>query len=150
MIKQRSLLTVILLSIVTCGIYGIVFWYSYSDDMNKVCNGDGKQTQNYLIVFLLSMVTCGIYGFIWFYGVANRLRDNAPRYGTSFAEDGSTVLLWMILGSFLCGIGQFYAWYILIKNMNDLGNRYNQYYYGGQNQYQQPPYQQPPYNNNQF
>jgi hypothetical protein len=65
MIKRRSLLTLILLSFITCGIYGIVFWYNYSDDMNKVCNGDGKQTQNYLIVFLLSFITCGIYPIVW-------------------------------------------------------------------------------------
>jgi hypothetical protein len=56
MIQRRSLLTLILLSIITCGIYGIIFWYNYSDDMNKVCNGDGKLTQNYItgtkIIFL--------------------------------------------------------------------------------------------------
>ena len=134
MIKQRSLLTMLLLSFITCGIYGIIFWYSYSDDMNKVCNGDGKQTQNYLIVILLSIVTCGIYYWIWMYGVGNRLQENAPRYGMTFSENGSTVLLWMIFVSFLCFIGSFYAMYILIKNMNFLADRYNQQFYGGQYQ----------------
>ena len=81
MIQRRSFLTYILLSIITCGIYSIFFWYSYSDDMNKVCNGDGKETQNYLIVFLLSLVTCGIYYYIWVYGVGNRyVIINSTRY----------------------------------------------------------------------
>ncbi len=134
MIKQRSLLTLILLTIVTCGIYGIIFWYSYSEDMNKVCNGDGKQTQNYIVVILLSFVTCGIYSWVWFYGVGNRLQENAPRYGLRFSENGTTVLLWMLFGSLLCFFGAFYAQYLLIKNMNSMADRYNQQYFGGQYQ----------------
>ncbi|TAH64788.1 MAG: DUF4234 domain-containing protein [Anaerolineaceae bacterium] len=130
MIKHRSLLTLILLSIITLGIYNIIFWYSYSDDMNRICQGDGKVTNNYIIVLLLSFITCGIYYWIWMYGLGNRLNENAPRYGTSFQENGSTILLWMIVGSLLCGIGSFVAIYILIKNMNELGDRYNQTYYG--------------------
>jgi hypothetical protein len=136
MIKRRSLLTLVLLSIITCGIYGIIFWYNYSDDMNKVCNGDGKQTQNYIIVILLGFITCGIYPIIWFYGIGNRLQENAPRYGVNFTENGTTILMWEIFGSLICGIGPFIAMYILIKNMNILADRYNQYYYGG-GQYQQ-------------
>lgn len=148
MIKQRSLLTLILLSIITCGIYSIIFWYNYSDDMNKVCQGDGKETKNFIIVLLLSFITFGIYYWVWVYGVGNRLSENAPRYGTSFSENGSTILLWMIVGSLVCGIGSFVAMYILIKNMNELGSRYNQMFYGN-NSYQQNTYnnQQPPYNN---
>jgi heme/copper-type cytochrome/quinol oxidase subunit 2 len=145
MIKRRSLLTLVLLSIITCGIYGIIFWYSYSDDMNRICKGDGKDTKNYIIVILLSFITCGIYYWVWLYGVGNRLSENAPRYGTNFQENGTTILLWMIVGSMLCGIGSFVAMHIMIKNMNELGDRYNQMFYGN-NAYQQNN-QQPPYNN---
>lgn len=147
MIKQRSLLAYILLNIITCGIYGIIFWYFYADDMNKVCYGDGKETQNYIIVILLSLVTCGIYSFIWFYGVGNRLSENGPRYGVTFSENGSTVLLWLIFGALICFIGPFIAASILINNMNTLADRYNQQNYGG-GQYGQPNNnQQPPYMN---
>lgn len=145
MIKHRSLLTLILLSIITCGIYGIIFWYSYSDDMNRICQGDGKETKNYIIVILLSFITCGIYYWVWLYGVGNRLSENAPRYGTNFQENGTTILLWMIIGSMLCGIGSFVAMHIMIKNINELGDRYNQMFYGN-NAYQQNN-QQPPFNN---
>jgi len=115
----------LLLSIVTCGIYSIWFWYKYSEDMNIVCNGDGKTTQNYIIVLLLSIVTCGIYQFFWFYGLGNRLQENSGRYGVAMSENGSTVLMWMIFGSLLCGIGTFFAFHILIKNMNILAARYS-------------------------
>lgn len=130
MIKRRSLLTLILLSLITCGIYGIIFWYNYADDMNRVCEGDGKDTKNYIIVLILSFITFGIYYWIWLYGVGNRLAENGPRYGANITDNGSTVLLWMIVGSMLCGIGTFVGMHILIKNMNDLGERYNQMFYG--------------------
>ena len=125
MIRNRSFIIYVLLNIITLGIYGIIFWYQYTDDLNTVCYGDGKKTTNYLIVILLSIITCGIYYWIWLYGVGNRLQENAPRYGTSFNENGTTVLLWMILGAFLCFFGYYYAQYILIKNLNILGDRYN-------------------------
>lgn len=134
MISRRSLVTYILLSIITCGIYSIIFWYNYADDMNKVCEGDGKVTQNFIIVLLLSFVTCGIYYWIWLYGVGNRLSENAPRYGAYFQENGTTILLWMLIGSLVCGIGSFVATYLLIKNMNELGNRYNQQRFGNYQQ----------------
>ena len=35
-----------------------------------------------------------------------------------FPENGTTVLMWCIFGAFLCGIGQFVAMHILIKNSN--------------------------------
>ena len=134
MIKHRDFVIYIVLSIITCGIYGIIFWYSYSDDMNKVCNGDGDETKNYLIVILLSIITCGIYYWIWNYRVGNRLSANAPRYGLRFNEDGTTILLWMLIGSLLCGLGAIYAQYLMVRNMNSLADAYNNGFYNGQNQ----------------
>ncbi|MCL2003598.1 MAG: DUF4234 domain-containing protein [Oscillospiraceae bacterium] len=124
-IQQRNLLTLILLSFITCGIYAIWFWYKFSEDMNRVCEGDGDTTMNYVLAFLLSIVTCGFFTFYWFYGVGNRLSHNAPRYGLNMPENGTSVLMWMIFGSLLCGLGSFIAWHILIRNMNSVAERYN-------------------------
>lgn len=157
MIKQRSLLTYILLSIVTCGIYSIYFWYKFAEDTNITCQGDGEETTNYIVCWLLGMVTCGIYPLYWYYKLGNRLQRNAPRYGLAFQESGTTILLWYILGSFII-VGPFIAFYFLMKNLNAIGERYNslsmQYqqpqvnvnvYTDGQAQQQYPPQGQPPY-----
>ncbi|HEY5561480.1 MAG TPA: DUF4234 domain-containing protein [Clostridiaceae bacterium] len=64
MIKQRSLTTLILLSIITCGIYSIYFWYTYNEDINLVCADDNDPNPNYIVVILLSAITCSIYGII--------------------------------------------------------------------------------------
>ena len=126
MIKQRSLLAFIVLSIVTCGIYPIFFFYSWTNDVNLVCAGDGEDSLNYIVVLILSFVTCGIYGIYWIYKQANRLAKNGPRYGVVIVENGGTVLMWYLVGSLVCGLGSFVGLHILIKNLNTLANIYNQ------------------------
>lgn len=122
---DRSLLAYILLSLVTCGIYSWYFLYTIARDVNIACAGDGKQTAGLLKLILLSILTCGIYSWFWYYSLGNRLAENAPRYGLRFQENGTTILLWMLLGSMLCGVGFFIAWHILIKNVNTICGAYN-------------------------
>ena len=41
--EDRSLVTYILLSLVTCGIYGYYFIYKLAEEVNIACEGDGEQ-----------------------------------------------------------------------------------------------------------
>lgn len=122
---DRSLVAYILLNFITCGIYGWYFLYALARDVNAVCAGDGKSTAGLVKLILLSFITCGIYSFFWYYNLGNRLAANAPRYGLNFQENGTTILLWLVLGSMLCGIGPFIAMHIIIKNTNTLCGAYN-------------------------
>jgi len=122
---NRGLGKYILFTILTCGIYGYWFTYKIAADVNTICDGDGKNTGGLLKFILLSIITLGIYSWFWYYNIGNRLAENAPKYNLSFSENGTSVLLWMILGSFLCGIGPFVAMHILIKNTNALAFAYN-------------------------
>ena len=125
---DRGLLSYILLSIITCGIYSYYFIYKMAHDVNIACEGDGEQTSGLVAFILLSIITCGIYSWVWYYKLGNRLAANAPRYGMSFQENGTTVLLWFVFGALLCGIGPFIAMNILIKNSNRICNAYNRKY----------------------
>jgi drug/metabolite transporter (DMT)-like permease len=125
MIKKRSFGMYLLLTIITCGIYGIYFWYQYTEDFNRICEGEGKASPNYIIVILLSMITCGIYAYVWYYSLQDRMQRVGNKNGVFISENGTTVLLWFLLGGFLCGIGPFVAMHILIKNMNLLAEDYN-------------------------
>lgn len=122
---DRGLLGYILLSIVTCGIYSYYFIYTIARDVNVACEGDGQSTGGLLKFILLSIVTCGIYSFWWEYSLGNRLAMNAPRYGMSFTENGTSVLMWLLFGVLLCGIGPYIAMNILIKNTNSICMAYN-------------------------
>jgi len=122
---DRSLLAYILLTIITCGIYGYYFVYTMARDVNVACEGDGEQTSGLLVFILLSFITCGLYAYYWYYKLGNRLCANAPRYGMAFQENGTTILLWCIVGMVACGIGPFVGMYILIKNTNAICAAYN-------------------------
>ena len=118
--EDRSIWMYLLLSFVTCGLYSFYFVYKLIEDVNIAMAGDGEETPGIVKYLLLSIITCGIYGFYWQYCLGNRLANNAPRYGMNFQENGTTVLLWDVLGSLACGVGPFIAWYIIIKNTNNL------------------------------
>ena len=122
---SRSLLTWIVLTFLTCGIYSWYFIYTLANDMNRICQGDNEETPGLLVFILLSIVTCGFYSYWWYYKIGNRMQANAPRYGLMFQENGTTILLWMIVGLLLCGLGPFVAMFIIIKNSNALAAAYN-------------------------
>ena len=128
--SNRSLLMYILLSILTLGIYHLYFIYSIARDINEMCEGDGDHTAGLIVFTILNFVTCGIYSFIWMYKLGNRLQINADDYKDYFPENGTTILLWLILGNLICGIGSFIALHIIIKNTNQLARHYNNKYSG--------------------
>ena len=123
---NRSFWVYLLLSIVTCGLYSIYFWYVYVEDLNTIFYGDGEDSPNYIIVLLLSWVTCGIYGVYWRYKQANRMyRESYDRYGVMIEENGSAILLWTLLGDLTGGICQGVADYFMIQNLNKTALVYN-------------------------
>ena len=122
---DRNLLILILLSLITCGIYTYYFIYTLARDINIACDGDGEETPGLVAFILLGMITCGIYCFYWYYKVGNRLYNNAPRYGMTFEENGTTILLWMVIGALLCGVGVYVGLYFIIKNTNAICEGYN-------------------------
>ena len=50
----------IVLTIVTCGIYGLYWMYCIHRDVQEVCNYPMQTESGMVLVFTL--VTCGIYG----------------------------------------------------------------------------------------
>lgn len=97
---DRGLLGYIVLSILTCGIYSYYFIYTVARDVNTACAGDGKSTGGLVQFILLSILTCGIYSWWWQYSLGNRLAANAPRYGLSFTENGTTFFIMAFLWLF--------------------------------------------------
>ena len=122
---DRGVIGWLLLSIVTCGIYSYYFLYCLARDINVMCQDDGDSTPGLAAFILLSFVTCGFYALYWYYKIGNRLQANAPRYGLMFQENGTTVLMWQIVGALLCGLGPIFAMNIIIKNTKAMATAYN-------------------------
>ena len=125
---DRNLITVILFSLITAGIYGLYFIHQTAHDINIACKEDGKETSGALGFTILSLITGGLYSIIWSFNINNRLYRNAYRYNLTFKENGTTVVLWYVFGSLLFFVGPFVALYILIKNLNKICIEYNEKY----------------------
>lgn len=98
MIKERNIVTAIILSIITCGIYGIYWFIVLTDDAAKV-NEDPNFTG--VKAFLFTIITCGIYGIYWYYKMGKEMYEANQKKGIA-ASDNS--LLYVILGIFGLGI----------------------------------------------
>lgn len=122
---NRGLFKYIIFTILTFGIYSIFFIHSLAKDVNEMCKEDNDKVGGIFAYMILTVLTCGIYPIYWEYKIANRLQANGYRYGVIFSESGTNILLWTLLGIFICGIGPFIAMNIIIKNTNRLAQAYN-------------------------
>ena len=68
--RQRSIPICIILSLITCGIYGIYWFICATDDANQVSNT--YQTSGGM-AFIFSLITCGIYGIYWAYKMGEKV-----------------------------------------------------------------------------
>lgn len=125
---DRSLVLYIVLSIITCGIYGIVVMSSISTDINIIASRyDGKKTMHYcLVVFLLSWLTCGIFPLVWYHMLSERIGNELRRRNIPDDFGAGTFWLWYVLGSLII-VGPFIYMYGLLKAMNELSASYNMY-----------------------
>ena len=124
---NRGLVKCILLSIITFGIYGLVFYSKISTDINLIASRhDGKKTMHYcLLTFIVAPITLGIGGIVWCHRISARIGNELTRRGIAYGFGAETFWLWNVLGSFLFGIGPFVYLHKLCKAMNLLSADYN-------------------------
>lgn len=94
-IKSRNIATCIILSIVTCGIYGIYWFISMVNDINEVSENNGPSGG---VVFLLSLVTCSIYLWYWMYKAGANI--NAAQKMRGMDGDSNSGIVYLILSIF--------------------------------------------------
>lgn len=106
MIKERNIVTCIILSIVTCGIYGLYWFITLTDDASRA-NDDPSFTG--VKAFLLTLVTCGIYSFYWNYKIGKEMYEANQKRGIQTSDNS---VLYLILGLF----GLSIVTYCLVQN----------------------------------
>lgn len=95
MVQQKNIVTCIILSIVTCGIYGIIWFININDDLNTL-TGDYKTSGG--MAFLLTLVTCGIYGLYWMYNQGQKIDSVKASRGIPSSNSGILYLILSLLG----------------------------------------------------
>ena len=123
---NRSLVKLILLSIITLGIYSIVFFSGISGDINTIANRyDGKKTMHYaLLLFIVGPITAGIAYFVWFHKISNRIGNELKRRSLPYSFSASSFWLWNVLGMFIV-VGPFVYAHKLCKASNMIAEHYN-------------------------
>lgn len=99
MIQRRSIAMCIILSLVTCGIYGIYWFIVLTDDANTLLpDNKGLNNTSGGVAFLLSLVTCGIYGLYWAYKQGEKIDEAKTARGIMSSNSGIIYLLLTIFG----------------------------------------------------
>ncbi len=106
-IKKREIVTCIILSIITCGIYGLYWYFCLVNDLNTAVPQPGDQGAG--MVLLLSIITCGIYSWFWLYKAGEKSEKIKAMVGEA---PGSSSILYLLLAIFSLGI----VVYCLIQN----------------------------------
>ncbi|MDE5772045.1 MAG: DUF4234 domain-containing protein [Ruminococcus sp.] len=123
---SRDLLKVILLSLITFGIYGIIFYSGLSKDVNAIASRyDGRKTMHYcLMCFVVAPLTLGIGLLVWCHNISDRIGNELKRRGIDYSFNAGTFWLWYVLGAIVI-VGPFVYLHKMCVAMNKLSENYN-------------------------
>lgn len=93
--QRRDPAIVLLLSIVTCGIYYFFWLYSVSQEMQDFLNEPDTSPG---VEVLLCIVTCGLYIFYWDYKTAQKIARMQERVGLRVVDNGVLYIILNLLG----------------------------------------------------
>lgn len=97
--NQRNIAVSIILTIVTCGIYGLYWFIVLTDEVRS-------RSENYSmpsggVCFLLGLITCGIYYIYWAYMIGKNISSAKEKKGL---QSDDNAVLYLILQLFGFGI----------------------------------------------
>ena len=95
-LEYRDIAIAIILSIVTCGIYGIFWIISLTNDANKVADRPTDTSGG--MVILLTIITCGIYGIYWNYKMGQKIYEAGQRYNKQINDNSVLYLVLSLFG----------------------------------------------------
>ena len=110
MIQQRNIAVCIILSIVTCGIYGLYWLVCLTNDTNPAAGTEGTSGG---MVLLLTIVTRNIYSLYWGYKQGEKIDMAKQKKGMPSSNSNVLYLL-------LCLFVPVVAWALMQNELNNL------------------------------
>lgn len=95
LITKRDIVVAIILTFVTCGIYGIYWFIVMTDDVNSL--SDEKMASGGT-AFLYSILTCGIYALYWNYKIGQKMAEAGKKYNKPINDNSVLYLVLSIFG----------------------------------------------------
>lgn len=120
-IQERSIATNVILSLVTCGIYGIYWFITLTNDTKMVSSDMEFSGGKY---FLLNLITCGIFGIYWAYKLGKNINNAKMSLGLP-TEDLPTLYLILMALNYFTGITGFVTYCLAQNELNEIAKRIN-------------------------
>lgn len=94
--QQRSIPMYIILSIVTCGLFGLYWFIVLTDETNEVTGQ--TQLASGPMALILTIITCNIYGWYWAYKMGEKVDMIKAQNGQSSSNSGILFIILQALG----------------------------------------------------
>ena len=91
----RSPVVVLLLSVLTCGLYYFYFMYVVTEEVNRYT---GRNEQSPLGDVVLTIVTCGLWDILWDYKIGKRMADMTRMAGITVTDNAIFYLILDLVG----------------------------------------------------
>lgn len=101
-VTNRNVAIAVILSLVTCGIYGLFWMASINDDANLV--SDETNDTSGILAVILTIITCGIYGIYWNYKMGQKLYGAGTKNNVTISDNSLVYLIMALLGVFVPGL----------------------------------------------
>ncbi len=95
MIQQRSVGVCIVLTIITCGIYGLYWFVCLTEDANTASRTFGTSGG---MALLFTILSCGIYGLYWAYKQGEKIDFAKQERGIMSSNSGILYLILSVIG----------------------------------------------------
>lgn len=115
--QQKNIAVCIILSIVTCGIYGIIWFIDMVNNLNEASGNQNANSGG--TVFLFGILTCGIYLFIWMYKAGEQV--NIAKGSRGLPVDSNSGVMYLLLTVFGLGI---VAYALIQSELNHIAELY--------------------------
>ena len=115
-VQERSPLSTILITIVTCGIYGLYWQYKTTEELKAAIHDD---TINPMVELLLTLVTGGIWGVYVQYRNAQKIHYVLGPRDPARKDQSQTILI-LAIAMYFVGVTGLIATWLLQEEFNTL------------------------------
>lgn len=98
--EVRNPIMVVVLPMLTCGIYGLIWFFQVCEDLNK---GLGRQEFNAVKELALTFVTCGLWGYYFIWRICEAVVEVQKQWGVQPNMDAPILFVMSLIG-----IGPFF------------------------------------------
>lgn len=94
--NQRSIPLYIVLTLVTCGLFGL-YWFIVLTDETNEATGE-TQLAGGALALILTIITCNIYGWYWAYKMGEKVDSIKSQNGQPAGNTGILFIILQVLG----------------------------------------------------